>query len=128
MLSTTIQTVEEGTGKPQPIPEELLAKVQRADSILKTLLYKVGEKFDIKARWWFDPGAHNQFDVMLSLSTAEQGTCYPFPKNDLRDDETIRHRLWTPIGFLIPHLEEQVDRNFENVRRGLQALTATSGD
>ncbi len=128
MLRTIIQTAEEGSGKELPIPPDLLSKVQRAAGILEKMLGKVGEKIDIQARWWFDPEPEHGFAVLLSLSTADKATLYPFPKDDLRDDETIRRRLWTPIGFLIPLLEEEVDRRFESVRRGLEALSTSSGD
>jgi hypothetical protein len=122
-----IQTVEEGTGKKQAIPANLLARVERADAILKEMLRKVGEKIDINVRWWFDPEPGEQeFTVQLSMWTAnrgvDQGIGYEFPKEDLQDDASIRRRLWTPIEYLIPSLDEELDRQLESIRRGLAAL------
>jgi len=127
MLRTTIDTADAKTGKELPIPADLLAKVQRADAILKSLLHKVGEKFDVEARWWFEPGTGREADVLLSLSTSEKSTLYPFPKTDLRDDESMRRSLWKPLGFLVPLLKEEVDRDFARIRQAL-ATTATAGE
>jgi hypothetical protein len=128
MLHTIIQTRHERTGKELPIPADLLERVQRADGILKEMLHKVGEKFEIKARWWFDPNPGGDFEVLLSLWTEGmegQGGLFPFPKADLEDAEATRHTLRKSIGLIIPPLSAQVDRDFARIRRDLEVLAAT---
>jgi hypothetical protein len=128
MLRTTIQTTDEETGKELPIPPDLRAKVQRAADTLAEVLRKVGEKFDIKARWYFDRGPGQDFEVWLSLwaeGMEGKGILFPFPRADLQDAQSTRRTLWKPIGFIIPPLSEQVDRDFARIRRDLDALVAT---
>ena len=124
MLRTKILTVDGETGKELPLPAELRPRVQRAALMLEKMLHKVGERFDIEARWSFDPEPGRGFAVVLTLSMGDRSTRYTVPQDDLRDDEFIRRRLWTPIGALIPFLEEEVDRQLESVRRGIEALAA----
>jgi hypothetical protein len=128
MLRTTIQTTDE-SGKELPIPADLLARVRRAADILEDMLRKVADKIDINARWWFDPEAESEPAVLLSLSVEDRAFLkpFPYPREALRDDDSIRRQLWTPIKYLLPQLDEVVDRQFESVRRGLEAL-ATAED
>ena len=127
MLTTTIRTTDEATGREIPVPADLLARVSRAADILAEVLHKVASKIDINARWWFEAVPGSEPAVLLGLSV-EDGAClkpFPYPREALRDDESIRRELWKPINYLFPKLDEVVDRRFESVRRGLEAL-ATS--
>ncbi|MBP3957446.1 hypothetical protein J8F10_19540 [Gemmata sp. G18] len=129
MLRTTIQTIDEETGKEQPVPTDLLKKVRRAADILEQLLRRVGEKFDVEARWRFDRIVVSDFAVLLSLTTADGGVLsYEFPKEDLESDESIRSRLWTPIGHFGAVLSGELDRDLERIRRDLQSLVTSTGD
>ena len=127
MLRTTIQIGKEDTGRELPIPEDLLTKVRRAANVLEDMLRKVAKKIDIDARWLVDREPGSDFKVLLCLSVAEKACLQPFsfPREDLRDEDSIRRQLWTPIKYLLPQLDEVVDRQLESVRRGLEALATT---
>lgn len=125
MLRTTIQTTDEGTGKELLVPADLRAKVQRAADILSAMLHKVGEKFDIEARWWFEPKPRNDFAVVLRLSSAEGGLlASEFPKAYLDSDDSIRSWLWTPTGNFTDILSDELDREFARIRHGLEVFVA----
>lgn len=121
MLRTIIQTQEEGTGKELPIPADLLDRVQRAAGILEQMLHKVGEKFDIEARWWFEP-RKGDFAVFLGLTGASgEVLTSEFPVADLGDDDSIRRWLWTPTGTFVNILSEELDRYIADIFRGIYA-------
>jgi hypothetical protein len=131
MLHTTIQTTDEA-GKELPIPPDLRAKVQRAAKILGEVLRGVGEKFDIDVRWRFACAAGSEVEIQLILiapSGAMAGplsVTYPFPKEDLSTDESIRRALWKPIKPFTDILSEEVDREFKRLRSNLQSLVTTA--
>lgn len=127
MLRTTIQTTDESTGKEIPVPADLLAKVRRASDILADVLRKVASKIDISVRWSFAPRVAAETITLLSFSVENGGFANPFAftAEDLRDAESVRGHLCTPIKqLLLPQLDEVVDRQFEGVRRGFEALAA----
>ncbi len=127
MLRTIIQTADPKTGVELPIPVGLREQVRHAADILEYQLRRVGERFEIEARWWFERSATNDFPVFLSLTTANRGaSSYEFPKAALGDDDSIRSHLWTPIEHVIPALSEEVDRQFERIRHDLATLVTTA--
>jgi hypothetical protein len=126
MLRTIIQTREEGTGKELAVPGDLREKVERAAEILAAMLGKIGEQFDIEARWWFDSEPGPTPAVMLSLSSSGRAISSEIPTDDLRDDDSISRRLRIPIKHLVPAWSQEVDRQLSRIRRDLEALATVS--
>jgi hypothetical protein len=124
MLRTTIQTTDEETGQELPVPDKLLAKVRRAADLLPEVLGKVGEKFDIEARWWFEQRNGNCAAVLRLTSAAGGTSTSEVPSAELGDDATIRRWLWTPTGNFVNILSEEVNHQISGVFREIYATLA----
>ncbi len=129
MLRTIIQTADPKTGAELPIPVGLLNRVRRAAEMVEAALHKLGKKFDIEAGWQFDHRAGGSFAVALSLGSPAGGHIdHSFSDGELDTDENIRHSLRSPLWRVADILSEELDRDFERIRRGLQLLAAEGGE
>jgi hypothetical protein len=128
VLNSTIQKTDARTRAELPIPSTLLAKVERADKILRSVLEGVGTKFDINILWQFERKRDNDFDVLLGLST---GTGHHIesrllPKDALDNPETIRRTLAGTLWMLGDILSAELQQELETIGRNLQALATVT--
>jgi hypothetical protein len=127
MLRTTIQTTDE-SGKELPISTDLLVKVRRAADILTEMFRKVGEKFDIGARWWFELRGGN-YTSFLRLTSAGGGTSdTEFPDAELHSDGSIRRWLSTSTRAFVSILSDEVDRHIKDIFHGMYTTLAELRD
>jgi hypothetical protein len=128
MLPASISKTDPTTG--QPVPDELVRRVERAAELLGTELGSLTRKFDIASEWRFIPRADGRFDVRLDLTAGRSVRMDDFRLRDesLTDDAAILSALRPAISAIGRTLSALLGVQLERIRRDLEALAAVGGD
>jgi len=129
VVSTTISTQELGTGNRVSVPDDVLNRVKRASQLLETELEGVGKSFPVEARWQLLQKPDRSLGLQLDLTSQGAGIKeYSLPLETFRDDESILRTLRTPIWYFSRTLSDVVKWDLDRIRRGLDDLSANSGE
>lgn len=128
MIQTTIWDRDRETGRPVPIPPELLDRVAAASKFLETELRDLAEHFDIQVGWRFRETAPGVTDVLLDLETRGGGVLSAqYPAAEFSDTDELHRRLRRTLWHFSQVLSNVIKHDFERIGKDLRQLVAALG-
>jgi hypothetical protein len=101
----------------------VLARVERANTLLEAELAEVAEKFDLSATWYFSGRTTDADPVVPRLRINADGHpagSLTFPPGALKDDETVLRHLRPFFTELGRYLSGLVKHQFAELRKKLE--------